>query len=299
MPLIFALCIIIIIIISSCNKRNDINSTNVITLKHPAMAARDTFATDSAIIIAYANVGTLHNQGLDSVYNRLVAFKAQQVNIYGSFKCSKSQIFGICNQGSMDFVNGQFQLSVANYDTLFNFWSGYLLDFEENNVAYNPAYISQHGISISPALTNCITDITTIGENNNLSYADKCTAWDNYLNSKIDSFSNDAEKAGLVAGINVAKASYLYWSDPSNVSKWQYLLSDLTQARITSVNSDAAKADVAGAIGGGIRGAIGGFAATGPVGAACGGAVGALTGALVSSASSICWAQVWSWVGWN
>jgi len=263
-------------------------------------AAADNGSDDAALLSTYANVGTLHNAGLDFIYNQLLTYKNAQIQATGKFACSKSTLFSLYNQYAADYVDTLWQLTDSQYAYTLSNIESFNLDAFKNNTTYSLTYIAeQTTLVFSPALTNAVNMLFAIGDSTTLTDSAKYAAWDTLLYQNIDLVSNDVEKAGLICAINTAIATYKYWETPTNVSKWNSLLSDLTQARTTKTTAEADnwKADVVGALSGGASGAID-ASWLGVGGAIAGGVCGAVAGACSATAGSCITSLIWSWIGW-
>lgn len=117
------------------------------------------------------------------------------------------------------------------------------------------------------------------------------SAFSSSLNSILDNgetnIGSDLEFYSLAMGISIAKQSYAYWTNPTNIEAWENFLdshstnsiqSNSLKVKINRLNSDVEKmaiADAAGAFRGGILGGT-----VGSLGGPAGTAAGVIGGAL-------------------
>jgi hypothetical protein len=228
-------------------------------------------------VMSYEDVGIIHNQACEHIYQIL---KNEQLT--GNLNSSEDVLFHSRNSG-IDYLDVDLHLNWANittdqYNSKFDYFTTEV--FDETKLwtpdVENTLTLTQK--DILNQLNTIIDNGTNLGE-----IVGDITVLETYAQSVC----NDDEIVVIMSGLSVARHSLAYWHD--NLAKWQQLpyLQKMDRgsngARILAINwQSAAKADIAGAIGGGVAGALLGGIAGAISGAAAGG-VGAIPGAVAGA----------------
>lgn len=254
--------------------------------------------SDSTLLEMFAEVGILHNSGLDAIYTSLFEYK----NLHGTIDSSMIQalVYQFAKQYSKSLNDeyNDYEDSTIRLNELFFSSLGNLSSIIQNNDIEN--FLEYE---FSNAYIHAIGEVLSISDDSTMSLADKSAAWSNCLNNYLSYIDNQAEKGALICAINTAKATHAYWSDYDNANKWYRLYNEtdlpdggLPQGKL----SQDAKNDIQGAAagaGGFLLSYGSGAAAFGPGAVAAVGLCGAVHGACKGTAGAVLWDTFWNWLG--
>lgn len=230
-------------------------------------------------MMPYDEVGILHNQTCDVIYQILKAEK-----LAGNLN-DDSDVLTCARNSGIDYLDENLNLNwggitTDEYNSMFNFITTNV--FDETKL-WTP--------SVDPDLTttqkSILNQLNFIIDNGTdlATIVSDITALEIYAAS----ICNDDEIVVIMSGLSVARHSLTYWHN--NLTKWQQLpyLQKVDRgtggAKILDINwKRAAKADIAGAIAGGCGGAVAG-AISGAVAGAAAGGIGAVPGAVAGAMS--------------
>jgi hypothetical protein len=291
----FLIIIVLVAFASSCKKK----ATPSLTPQTNHTSAHRT-AYDDSIITFFSSVGIFHNEGLDTIYNKLNRFKTQRIAEVDSFGTTKLELFNLYHQYAVDYAAQKWELTPSEQNMLLTNSKNFDEDFFRNDSPSYTIYYIQRNLSItfSDTFTNLVDSIFWIGDNTMLSYPAKVMEWNNLIDNHIADLSTFREKAGLVCGVKTAISTYDYWQTPSNQAKWTSLFADAKQASKKTQIPGAWKADISGAIGGAATYGYEGFGVMGVHGAIGGAIGGAVVGALTSTSGSCITDLLYSWLSW-
>lgn len=279
---------------SACNKQNDVSNTSA---TNSQTANRGEI--NAELISTYADAGKLHNEGMDFIYDKFAAYKAHKISNEGEFTYTQSEIYYKLNEFTVAYGDSKWSLIDDAQGGLKEYLDDYAIHFCKDQVPFTNDYAEEYGgISMSDDLKDAVDEMLSIGDEN-ITYEAKVIKWNNLVTTTLPLLTDVNEKAGIICGVNVAISSYLYWSDASNVTKWNSLFADGgTGFKGTASNSDHWKCDAAGGVTGavvwGSRGAL-----FGPGAAVVAGLAGGVLGACQGTGASVVWAKIWSVIGWD
>jgi|GEM_PF-4666365 len=268
------------------------NATTIIA----SIPAFETYS-NSDLRTQFADVGTLHSQGLDYVYSKLDS-------IYD-------------NNGIIDtsdfvpmfktYTNGFAQANLTNISTdLHTMTANVVPDFFDTYLHSNSdlslTYIQNKlNTTFSTAFTSTFNSILSILDNNSLSVNDKITQWSALISdNSLNALANNTERAAIICGVNVAIADAQYWGNTANNNKWDNLPPTQTNKVMGARLSQDAKNDIVGAVGGAAETLLefgGTAAAFGPGAVTAVAVLGAVKGAITGTAGAIIIDKVWDWLG--
>lgn len=248
----------------------------------------------SDMISSLSEVGNLHNEGLDFVYQKIY----DAIN-GTSLHPGNEEMFFMLADGITEFIGTKFELcSDANFDSLKNYSNNYMQEIIFQASYYTPDLFRLHaGYDCSPELMAALDNMLMIGRLPSLLYSDKIYMWDQMLEERLLTINSEIEQMALIAAINTAKSSYVYWMDSDNYQKWIHVMNIHNEESVAARNAFW-ESDAIGAANGLIRGAIIGFCATGPGGALAGGVGYAVVGGVSASATFACFNVFFNAVGW-
>ena len=267
--------------------------------------------SDETIISMFSKVGEVHNNGLDAVLNDL---NRDFGTVYrgGNTLNDRNTIYRRADESIQKYLKTDLQTRDMDTKQFINH------EVEIKNILgkdlVSAIRMYAEGRTLSALFLDAMNELNNIMDNESICFNQ--SAYTRLINNYIGKLSTYKEKAYLVAMVNTAYQSSLYWQN--NTDRWKNFFSNSGQAKSLVYFMDApfaafanwngsipnknyfnwgkkvAKADVTGIVAGGINGCISGAVGgtvvvpgAGTVGGCLGvGIVGAVGGGLTASTAA-------------